>query len=86
MNAPVIDSVATSVVTAPQPTASVRDEAMAADLLTFWIGMGVVAAVLVVMTVVGAVIASEPLLIGAGIFAVMLALVNAVTDITLAAR
>ena len=86
MNAPVIDSVATPVVTAPQPTASVRDEAMAADLLTFWIGMGVVAAVLVVMTVVGAVIASEPLLIGAGIFAVMLALVNAVTDITLAAR
>lgn len=86
MNAPVIDSVATSVVTAPQPTASVRDEAMAADLLTFWIGMGVVAAVLVVMTVVGAVIASEPLLIGAGIFAVVLALVNAVTDITLAAR
>lgn len=86
MNAPVIDSVATPVVTAPQPTASVRDEAMAADLLTFWIGMGVVAAVLVVMTVVGAVITSEPLLIGAGIFAVMLALVNAVTDITLAAR
>lgn len=88
MNAPVIDAVAVSTpaVAAPQSTASVRDEAMAADLLTFWIGMGVVAAVLLVMTVVGAVIASEPLLIGSGIFAVVLAGVNAVTDVTLAAR
>ena len=38
------------------------------------------------MTVVGAVIASEPLLIGSGIFAVVLAGVNAGTDVTLAAR
>lgn len=89
MNAPVIDAVAVNApaVAAPQSTASVRDEAMAAeDLLTFRIGMGVVAAVLLVMTVVGAVIASEPLLIGSGIFAVVLAGVNAGTDVTLAAR
>ena len=89
MNAPVIDAVAVNApaVAAPQSTASVRDEAMAAeDLLTFRIGMGVVAAVLLVMTVVGAVIASEPLLIGSGIFTVVLAGVNAGTDVTLVAR
>ena len=61
-------------------------EAMAADLLTFRIGMGVVAAVLLVMTIVGAVVASAPLLIGSGIFTVVLAGVNAGTDVTLVAR
>lgn len=86
MNAPVIDAVATPAVAVAQPIASAQDEAMAADLLTFRIGMGVVAAVLLVMTIVGAVVASAPLLIGSGIFAVVLAGVNAGTDVTLAAR
>lgn len=81
MNAPVIDAVAVA-----QPIASAQDEAMAADLLTFRIGMGVVAAVLLVMTIVGAVVASAPLLIGSGIFTVVLAGVNAGTDVTLVAR
>ncbi len=84
MNAPVIDAVATPAVA--QPIASAQDEAMAADLLTFRIGMGVVAAVLLVMTIVGAVVASAPLLIGSGIFTVVLAGVNAGTDVTLVAR
>ena len=61
MNAPVIDAVATPAVAVAQPIASAQDEAMAADLLTFRIGMGVVAAVLLVMTIVGAVVASRVL-------------------------
>ena len=65
--------VATPAVAVAQPIASAQDEAMVADLLTFRIGMGVVAAVLLVMTIVGAVVASAPLLIGSGIFAVVLA-------------
>lgn len=85
MNAPVIDAVAVATPAAAQPIASAQDEAMAADLLTFRIGMGVVAAVLLVMTIVGAVVASAPLLIGSGIFTVVLAGVNAGT-VTLAAR
>ena len=86
MTAPVIDAVAPPAVAVAQPIASAQDEAMAADLLTFRIGMGVVAAVLLVMTIVGAVVASAPLLIGSGIFTVVLAGVNAGTDVTLVAR
>jgi len=82
----VIDAVATPAVAVAKPIASAQDEAMAADLLTFRIGMGVVAAVLLVMTIVGAVVASAPLLIGSGIFTVVLAGVNAGTDVTLVAR
>ena len=38
------------------------------------------------MIIVGAVVASAPLLIGSGIFTVVLAGVNAGTDVTLVAR
>lgn len=89
MNAPTLDTLTvttTPAVSTVQPAVVVRDEVSAADLLTFQIGMGVLLAVLLVMTVVGAVIASAPMLIGAGLFTVLVALVNAATDVTLVAR
>ena len=61
MNAPTINAVTvttTPAVATVQPSVVVRDEVSATDLLTFQIGMGVLLAVLIVMTVVGAVIAS----------------------------
>lgn len=60
MIAPVIDQ--TIVATTP---AAISSEAKAADVLTFKIGLAIIAAVIAVMAVVGAVIGSAPLLIAA---------------------
>ncbi|WP_172120300.1 mandelate racemase [Actinomyces faecalis] len=80
MIAPVIDQV---VVTTPESTTSSEAEAKAADLLTFKIGMAVVAAVIAVMAVVGAVIASAPLLIASGVTGSIAAFVGVYTGINL---
>ena len=64
MTAPVIDTVA---VTTPESTTSSRTEARAADLLTFKIGMSVLAVVVFVMAVVGVIASSPALLIATGI-------------------
>lgn len=62
MIAPVIDQ--TIVATTPAAISS-EAEAKAADVLTFKIGLAIIAAVIAVMAVVGAVIDSTPLLIAA---------------------
>ncbi|WP_136193714.1 mandelate racemase [Actinomyces procaprae] len=80
MNAPVIDAVA---VTTPKPATSAQDEAKSADVLTFQIGMAIVAAVLLVMTIVGVIVASAPLLIASGLLTVVAALVNVSTGVSL---
>lgn len=61
------------------------DEAKAADLLTFKIGMAVIAAVIAVMAVVGAVISSAALLIAAGLAGTVAAMVGVYTGINLMA-
>ncbi|SDN27026.1 hypothetical protein SAMN05216355_101506 [Actinomyces ruminicola] len=81
MNAPVVDAVAAT----PQSAATPQDASKAADLLTFQIGMATVVAVLLVMTIVGMIVASEPLLIASGLFTVVAALVNASTGVNLPA-
>ncbi|CED92560.1 MAG: mandelate racemase [Actinomyces succiniciruminis] len=83
MNAPVIDAVA---VTTPESTASTQDEAKAADLLTFRIGLLIIGAVLMVMTIVGLVTASAPLLIAAGLFTVVTTFVGVYTGVNLLAE
>ncbi|MBE6481598.1 MAG: mandelate racemase [Actinomyces ruminicola] len=82
MNAPVVDAVAAAT---PQSVTLTQDESRAADLLTFQIGMATVVAVLLVMTVVGIIVASEPLLIASGLFTVVAALVNVSTGVHLPA-
>ena len=64
MSAPVIDTVA---VTTPESTTSSQREARDADLLTFKIGMSVLAVVVFVMAVVGVIASSPALLIATGI-------------------
>ncbi|WP_043560454.1 hypothetical protein [Actinomyces israelii] len=83
MTAPVIDTVA---VTTPESTASSRTEAKAADLLTFKIGMGIVAAVVFVMAVVGAVAGSSALLIASGFIGAASALTGVYTGVNLIDR
>ncbi|MDO4899174.1 mandelate racemase [Actinomyces sp.] len=82
MDTPVIDAVAVST---PQVSTSAQDEVKADELLTFQIGMLVVAAVLLVMTVVGVALASAPLLIASGLLAVMAALVNVCSGVNIPA-
>ena len=82
MNAPVIDQV---VVATPQSTTSTEAEAAAADVLTFKIGMTIVAAVIAIMAVVGAVVASAPLLIAAGLTGCAAAFVGVYTGVNLIA-
>lgn len=82
MNAPVVDAVA---VTTPQSTTSTQDEAKAADLLTFQIGMLIIGAVVLVMTVVGLIAASAPLLIAAGLFTVVATFAGVYTGVNLLA-
>lgn len=78
MTAPVIDTVA---VTTPESTTSSRTEARAADLLTFKIGLGIVAAVVLVMAVVGAVVGSPALLIASGFIGAASALTGVYTGV-----
>ena len=80
MIAPVIDQV---VVTPPESTASSEAEVKAADLLTFKIGMAIIAAVIVVMATVGALTASAPLLIASGVTGSIAAFVGTYTGINL---
>ena len=83
MTAPVIDTVA---VTTPESTTSSRTEARAADLLTFKIGLGIVAAVVLVMAVVGAVVGSPALLIASGLIGAASALTGVYTGVNLIDR
>ncbi|PHP52630.1 mandelate racemase [Actinomyces ruminis] len=79
---PVVDAVA---VTTSQSTTSTRGEFKATDLLTFQIGLLVIGAVLMVMTVVGLVTASAPLLIAAVLFAAVAMFASVHTAVNLLA-
>ena len=82
MSAPVIDTVA---VTTPEATTSSQREARDANLLPFKIGMGVIAAVVFIMAVIGAIAASPVLLIAAGLIGTASALTGVYTGINLLA-
>ena len=82
MSAPVIDTVA---VATPESTTSSQREARDANLLTFKIGMGVIAAVVFIMAVIGAIAASPVLLIAAGLIGTASALTGVYTGINLLA-
>ena len=82
MSAPVIDTVA---VTTPESTTSSQREARDADLLTFKIGMSVLAVVVFVMAVVGVIASSPALLIATGIIGTAGVLTGVYTGITLLA-
>ncbi|MBS6071189.1 MAG: mandelate racemase [Actinomyces urogenitalis] len=80
MIAPVIDQ--TIVATTPAAISS-EAEAKAADVLTFKIGLAIIAAVIAVMAVVGAVIGSAPLLIAAALTGALTAGVGIYTGVSL---
>ncbi|MCL3777617.1 MULTISPECIES: mandelate racemase [unclassified Actinomyces] len=82
MSAPVIDTVTT---TAPARAASDRDEARAADLLTFKVGMTMVAVVLTLMAVVGVVVGSPLLVVTAGLTGSVATMVGVYTGINIIA-
>lgn len=82
MIAPVIDQVA---VTTPESTTSSAAEAKAADILTFKIGMAIVAAVVIIMALVGAVAGSAALLVAAGLAGTAASLVGVYTGVNLIA-
>lgn len=92
MTAPTIDAVApatpapttASTTTAPVPSQA-ESRTRSADLLTFKIGMGVIAAVVFIMAVIGAIAASPVLLIAAGLIGTASALTGVYTGINLLA-
>lgn len=92
MTAPTIDAVTpatsapttASTTTAPVPSQA-ESRTRSADLLTFKIGMGVIAAVVFIMAVIGAIAASPVLLIAAGLIGTASALTGVYTGINLLA-
>lgn len=92
MTAPTIDAVApatpapttANTTTAPVPSQA-ESRTRSADLLTFKIGMGVIAAVVFIMAVIGAIAASPVLLIAAGLIGTASALTGVYTGINLLA-
>ncbi|QPL04883.1 MULTISPECIES: mandelate racemase [Actinomyces] len=71
MSAPVIDTTARAAAATASartaPATSARDEVKAADLLTFKIGMTMIAVVLTLMAVIGVAVGSPLLVITAGL-------------------
>lgn len=89
MTAPTIDAVAPATPAPTTTTASVPSQAesktKAADLLTFKIGMSVLAVVVFVMAVVGVIASSSALLIATGIVGTAGVLTGVYTGINLSA-
>ena len=93
MTAPTIDAVApatpapttASTTTAPVPSQA-ESRTRSTDLLTFKIGLGIVAAVVLVMAAVGAVVGSSALLIASGFIGAASALTGVYTGVNLLDR
>ena len=82
---PAAQSIADETTTAPTAAAPTTTEAPSADMVTFMIGMGIVAVVVLTMAAVGAIAGSAELLIASGIVGTAASLIGVRTWVSLVA-